>query len=125
MQTPTQLELEARQQVTVARLTGEIDLANAASLGTTLAGAVTNTAPGLVVDLSAVSYFDSAGIRLLFDLAGRLSGRGQRLHAVVDPSSRIAYMLSIVDLETIVPCHPTVEAAVAGLRDDPGPGADT
>jgi STAS domain len=49
----------------VARLTGEIDLSNAPSLERTMLDSVPNTATGMVVDLSGVSYLDSAGIRML------------------------------------------------------------
>jgi anti-anti-sigma factor len=115
-----QLELETLDHVPVGRLTGEIELSNVPQIEATLTRAVDNAAPGLVVDLSVTAYFDSAGIRMLFNLATLLSGRGQALHAVVPPGSRIEYLLSIVDVDRVVPCHPTTAAAVAAVRNGDG-----
>ncbi len=56
----------------MARLGGEIDVANAIELEAELTWAIPNTALGLIVDLSEVSFIDSTGIRCLFDLAMRL-----------------------------------------------------
>ena len=115
-----QLELETRDDVPVGRLIGEIELSNVPQIEAALTRAVDNAAPGLVVDLSATAYFDSAGIRMLFNVATLLNGRGQRLAAVVPPGSRIAYLLSIVDVESAVPCHPTTDTAVAAVLDGDG-----
>jgi anti-anti-sigma factor len=106
--------------VPVGRLTGDIELANVRQIEAGLTDAVGNAAPGLVVDLSSTTYFDSAGIRMLFNLATLLTGRGQTLQAVVPPGSRVEFLLSIVDVERVVPCHPTIDAALAALRDGDG-----
>jgi anti-sigma B factor antagonist len=58
------LETEVRGSTLIAALTGEIDLSNADELErrvTEAAGEV----PGLVVDLTAVSFLDSSGVRVL------------------------------------------------------------
>src|SRR5205085_9308156 len=44
------------EDVVVARITGEIDLSNAAEVGDRIAAAVPNTALGVVIDLTATSY---------------------------------------------------------------------
>jgi anti-anti-sigma factor len=49
-------------------VTGEIDLANAGEFRQALTEAAV-TAPALTVDLSAATYFDSAGVRALFSVA--------------------------------------------------------
>lgn len=112
-----ELSLETQGDVLVGHLTGAIDLANAAQIQAALTQAVANAAPGLVIDLSTASYFDSAGIRMLFNLASQLHDRGQSLHAVVPPDSRIDYLLAIVDMGSVVPCHPTSDAAVAAVHE--------
>jgi anti-sigma B factor antagonist len=58
------LETEVRGDLLLATLTGEIDVSNAADLEARLADAA-GELPGLVVDLTAVSFLDSAGVRLL------------------------------------------------------------
>ena len=49
----------------LVELGGEIDLANAHSLGDALCAALDRTTGPLVVDLSAVSFIDSSGIAMM------------------------------------------------------------
>jgi anti-anti-sigma factor len=102
--------------VIVARLSGEIDLSNAADVGESLAGAVPNTALGMVIDLTATAYLDSSGVHLLFDLGERLQRRQQRLRVVVPEGGPIRRVLRIVELDTQVPVMATVDEAVAQIR---------
>ena len=69
---------EEQGRVVVARLAGEVDLSNAGDLQGSMLAAVPNTAEGMVVDLSVVSYLDSSGIRMLGEMAERLGWRDQR-----------------------------------------------
>jgi stage II sporulation protein AA (anti-sigma F factor antagonist) len=65
----------------VERLRGEIDIASVPALARRLTS-VPNTLHTLIVDLSAVTYLDSSGVRLLHELHDRLSLRAQRLVVV-------------------------------------------
>ena len=69
--------IAAEDGVVVASLTGEIDLSNATEITDALLGGVPNEALGLVIDLSDVSYLDSAGVRMLAELDHRLGWRAQ------------------------------------------------
>ncbi|MDQ1508119.1 MAG: hypothetical protein QOD57_5846, partial [Actinomycetota bacterium] len=60
------VEMERQGDVVVARLEGDIDLANTAAVAATVLGGVPNDTLGLVVDLTDVRYIDSVGIRMLF-----------------------------------------------------------
>jgi anti-sigma B factor antagonist len=102
--------------VIVARLTGEIDLSNAADVGESLAGAVPNTALGLVIDLSGTSYLDSSGVHLLFDLGERLQRRQQQLRVVVPEGGPIRRVLRIVELDSSVPIVASVDEAAEQIR---------
>jgi anti-sigma B factor antagonist len=104
------------EDVVVARLTGEIDLSNAHEVGETLAGAVPNTALGLVIDLTATAYLDSSGVHLLFELAERLQRRQQQLRVVVPEGGPIRRVLRIVELEATVAVLASVDEAVAQIR---------
>lgn len=112
---PPELTLSG-DDVVIARLSGEIDLANAQQVGEGLVGGVPNTALGLVIDLTATSYLDSSGVHLVFDLAERLRRRQQQLRVVVPEGAPVRRVLRIVELDATVPVLATVEAAVAEIR---------
>jgi anti-anti-sigma factor len=107
--------------VPVARLQGEVDLARVPALRAALAGAVAPGDPGLVVDLTAVDYLDSAGVHLLHELARTLAGRGQGLRAVARDAP-VVRILEIVSLEAVLPLDDSVAAAAAALQPAEGPG---
>lgn len=81
------LQISSDDRIVVARLSGEIDLSNADSLGEVITLAIPNAAVALVLDLSHVDYFDSAGIRLIYQLREQLRARGQRLVIVIPGTS--------------------------------------
>ena len=64
------------------RLTGEIDMANAASIGREIVSHVTGDG-AVLIDLTAVSFLDSAGVRLLDALVGDLDDHGTAIRLVV------------------------------------------
>ena len=105
--------------VTVARLTGEVDLDGIAELGRSLAAAVRDGDRGLVLDLNGVEYLDSAGLHLLHDAARTLAARGQALRIVVAPDAGVARLLELVDIEQTVPLDASVATAVAALAPQP------
>lgn len=111
-------ELAVREdgEVLLARLSGEIDLSNSRDLERMIEDAVPNTALGLVLDLSDLTYVDSAGIRLLLTLASRLQWRGQRLALVAPDDSRIRRVLSLAGAEVTLVVDLTVEAARERIR---------
>jgi anti-anti-sigma factor len=111
-------ELAVREdgEVPLARLSGEIDLSNSRDLERMIEDAVPNTALGLVLDLSDLTYVDSAGIRLLLTLASRLQWRGQRLALVAPDDSRIRRVLSLAGAEVTLAVDLTVEAARERIR---------
>jgi anti-anti-sigma factor len=107
---------DGHDDVVVARLTGEVDLSNAAHVGDELSAAVPNRALGLVLDLTGTSYLDSSGVSLVFDLADRLRRRQQRLRLVVPAGAPLRRVLGIVDPGGALPIVETVDAAVAQIR---------
>ena len=103
--------------VVVAGLSGEIDLSNAAEITDALLRGVPNEALGLVIDLSEVSYLDSAGVRMLAELDHRLGWRAQVLRIVASEASRSRRVLEIAGLERVLSMNFTVEAARTGVQD--------
>ena len=102
--------------IPVATVTGEVDIVNAGEIGGQLFAAAPNTAAGLVVDLNGVSYLDSRGVHLLFELANRLRMRHQALHLVVPPRALIRRVLLLTHVDSVIPLHPDVQAALAVLK---------
>jgi anti-anti-sigma factor len=100
--------------VVVAHLNGEIDLSNATSVNERLLEAVPNTAESMVLDLSGTGYLDSSGVRLIFELAQRLRNRSQRLLLVVPADSNLRRVLSLTEVEQVVPMCESVAEAVRG-----------
>lgn len=114
------LAFEEQGRVVVARLAGEVDLSNAADLQRSLLDAVPNTAEGMVIDLSVVSYLDSSGIRMLGEIGERLRWREQRFAVVAPPGSRVRGVLTIAGAQGVVPFEDTFDAALARVREAEG-----
>ncbi len=94
---------EAGTGVPVARVSGDVDTTNAAQLRQALTDLASG---GLVVDLSAVGYFDSAGFAVLDRM---LAGTGMAV--VVAPDSVVRTAMTLIHL----PFHDTIDAARAAL----------
>ena len=107
--------VEERAGQPVVWIGGEIDASNAGSIEKRISDSVSNHALGLIVDLSNATYIDSAGIRLLFELAGGLERRGLELHLVVSDRSHVGEVLDLVALDAVSERHPTLAAASAAL----------
>ena len=103
--------------IVIASLTGEIDLSNAAEITDALLGSVPNEALGLVIDLSDVSYLDSAGVRMLAELDHRLGWRAQALRVVAPEASRSRRVLTIAGLERVLSITTSVEAARSSVSE--------
>jgi anti-sigma B factor antagonist len=115
------LTLETRDEIQVAHIVGEVDIANASTLESEISDTVANTALGLVVDLTDTDYFDSAGIRMLFELRKRLTGRRQSLRVVVPRDSVIITALLVTEVDQIIPIDQTVDESLSAIAADGRP----
>jgi anti-sigma B factor antagonist len=75
----------AHGTASLVRLTGEIDLANAPEIGREIV-VHTSGARAVLIDLTGVSFLDSAGVRLLDALIGDLDALGTPIRLVVGES---------------------------------------
>jgi len=98
---------EPGEEISVAAVEGEVDASNAGEVGDRLRMTLTNRSTVLVVDLTATTYIDSAGINMLYELTSELEHRQQRMRLVVPDASPISRMLSIAGLDAVVPVHET------------------
>jgi anti-anti-sigma factor len=106
------LHVEQNGSVMLARLSGDIDLSNAQALERRLLAA-TRSATAVVVDVSAVDYMDSSGVRLVERLARATATSGASMLLVVPESSFAADALGIVGLLDVMRVHQTVAEALA------------
>jgi anti-anti-sigma factor len=113
-----------RGSICIGQLVGEIDISNAEAVEDALEGAMGNTDAGLILDLSQVTYVDSAGIKVLFRLANRLQTRRQRLRIVIPETAVVKVVLTVTGLERVVPSSASVDDAISDLSgsDAPLPG---
>ena len=104
----------------VARVSGEIDLANARRLHDELV-AMAAGLEALVVDLTEVPYLDSAGVKTLFGVARELSQRDQALLLTVPIGSPLRRVLKITRVHEVAAICDDVEAAfnLLGRPADP------
>jgi anti-anti-sigma factor len=98
--------------VQVARLTGEVDLSNADSIGDAIAETTPNHMVGLILDLSQLRYLDSAGIQLIYRLRERLRARGQSLSLVVPAGSPSNDALRLAGVALHAPISETLQDAL-------------
>ena len=107
--------VEGEQQGTVClvRVHGEIDLSNAQEVSSEIGVAMGQEARRLVVDLSDITYLDSAGVALLLRLAERLRSRRRQLHLVVPRGSPVRRVLDFTGLPRVIPLESRLEDALA------------
>jgi len=118
MSTLARLEDEWHDEIPVARVQGEVDASNVKEIGDRLRSLLSNRSVAMIVDLSATTYLDSAGINLLFALAEEMRSRQQRLALVVAVTSPIARMITLTGLDQMLAVHATLPAALGDVRDD-------
>jgi anti-sigma B factor antagonist len=95
----------------VARLRGDIDLSNAATIKRSIVESISNHEHKVVVDLEQVEYLDSAGIGMLFDLWRRLTVHEQELILVVPAGSPVLRSLQVSGWPTDIKAVETLQEA--------------
>ena len=105
----------------VARLAPEFDLASATGVRDSLLAALTNRDHGIVVDLGEVTFMDSAGINVLFELAERLESRQQEVAVVLPERAIVRKVAELAGLGSRVAICESVEDATERIPPpDPG-----
>jgi anti-sigma B factor antagonist len=101
-------------QTAVIVAAGEIDLTNAESLRDALLSALNAGAPGLIVDLTATTFLDSAGVTALVRASRRASASGAALRLAVTAPA-VLRVLSLVGIDQLIPVYPSVVTALDSL----------
>ena len=110
------VSFETLAGVVVAHLEGEVDMSNAVELGAAITARVPSDARGLVLDLAAVEYLDSAGIHALFELRDRLGRRGQEIRLALAADSPVATALEYAGVQHTLGAAGTVQGAIDDLQ---------
>jgi anti-sigma B factor antagonist len=95
--------------VQVVRISGEVDLTNAAEIRDAISRVASADAATIAVDLTETAYLDSSGIAMLFRLAERVRQGRQELRIVVPPDSPLRAALELTDLPRTIPVQHSVE----------------
>lgn len=111
-----EIEVTCDRSIPVCALHGELDASNVDDALRRLIDAVANDAPGLALDLTDTVYLDSAGVRVLFELARRLRSHRQELRIVVPAEGLVRRVLVLTALADVVPLDADVPSAAAALR---------
>jgi anti-anti-sigma factor len=101
--------------VTVAAISGEVDVSNASEIARAFED-LSQVSLGMVVDLRELVYLDSSGISLLHDLALRVRQRWTRLVVVSPPSSPPRRVLELTALDSHTLILDELEPAIETLR---------
>jgi anti-anti-sigma factor len=103
-----------RAETRVVQVRGEIDLSNARDLLDEIGDAVRSGATIITVDLSAVTFLDSSGIAMLFQLRQRIAYSRQELRLVVPPGSPIRRVLELTGVPQVIPVQDALEDGSPG-----------
>jgi anti-anti-sigma factor len=100
----------------VVTAAGEVDLTNAEGLRDALLSALNSGALGLVVDLTATTFIDSAGVTALVRASRRASATEATVRLAVT-ATPVLRVLNLVGIDQLLDVHPSVTGAMASLPE--------
>ncbi len=121
------MDLVQSQQgaVRVLAVSGRLDIATSDIFRDALLALVADGAGRkLVLDLSAVNYISSAGLRVLMIASKQARAAGVAI-AIAGLQPLVAEIFQISRFDTLFPCHPTLESALADRPEAPAAQART
>lgn len=87
----------------VIALAGELDLANADTLGAALEKAEQDSAARITIDMTELEFIDSTGIAMLVSAHRRLNAGEKRIWLVRSQSSAVQRVMSVTGLDEELP----------------------
>jgi len=116
MNTLATVEIQRHGDISLAQVRGEIDTSNVREIAAVLEAEGPRAGASLVVDLSSVTYLNSATVKLLFELAEALRGRQQQLRLVMNETAPMRGLLLMLGFDRVVPVHTRLEDALAEMQ---------
>ncbi|WP_405652678.1 STAS domain-containing protein [Streptomyces sp. NBC_00019] len=106
------VERKAVDGVRVVTVQGEIDHTVKDTLTKALLNEDGTVAPlRIVADLSGVTFMDSSGINVFVAVYQQVNGPQGWLR-IASAQESVLRVLALVGVDTLIPCHPTVEQAL-------------
>lgn len=87
----------------IYKISGDLDIESAPAAAVGMAMVEMQHPQSLILDLSAVDLVDSAGLRVIVDVASRARTSGVDLTVVAGESSRVRQLLRLVGFDLRVP----------------------
>ncbi len=124
MNTQARVTVLQPPRATVACVEGDLDLVSLPQVERELRAAATSREGQslLAVDVTAVTYLNSAAIRLLYDLAEDLRARRRQLRVVMSSNAPLRTLFRRLRFDTVIPVHDTIDEAIAEAGPDPVEG---
>lgn len=98
------------------QLSGRLDIAGTEAISLKLANLTSSASRRIVIDLSAVDFLASIGIRELISNAKALQMRGSKMALMVGDNAAVAKTLTVTGIDTLIPMfHSLAEADQAAL----------
>jgi len=110
------VRFEREDETVIAVVTGEVDMSNAATVRQQIAESVTPDDDAVIVDLSELSFIDSAGLHSLIELGTVLDERRQKLLLCLPPGSTIRRAIEIIGLPHAVSVYSERSEAMEAVR---------
>ncbi|MDD4868554.1 MAG: STAS domain-containing protein [Mycobacterium sp.] len=105
--------------VSVVSVSGEIDLVTAPALEQAIGAVVAEGPTALVIDLSAVEFLGSVGLKILAATYETLGDSAEFAVVARGPATRRP--IHLTGLDKTFPLYPTLDEALTGVRDgEPG-----
>jgi anti-sigma B factor antagonist len=101
----------------VVTMPAEIDAVSAGTVRQAVLAEASHGAVVLIIDMSATTFCDSAGVQVIIDAYKRAAASHTRLLLVVTAVRRI---FTLVGMDQLIPIYPTLEAALADAPAMPG-----
>ncbi len=110
---------EGEKAVTVLRLNGSLDANTQGELEAKAKAAIDSGAQYLLLDMSAVDYLGSAGMRGIHAITNLLSPDDPSMRSsylkVVNPSPAAAKIFKTLGFDSFIDIHSSVDEAIAAL----------
>ena len=101
---------EIEKSIRLIKLSGRLDIIGVGAIETRFAAHCAGETPRVIVDLSAVDFLASIGIRLLTLNAKSIVSRGGRM-VLLNPGAGIREVLEITGISAIIPIYDGLESA--------------
>jgi len=103
-----------QNDIRLLKLIGKMDIVGTGEIETKFAGYCAGENSRVVVDLSAVDFLASIGIRLLVLNAKSIAKRGRRM-VIINPIPEVENILEVTGIPAIIPTYSHFESAEAVL----------